>query len=175
MERTVSYVRNNLMVGIKYKSLTDLNQQAYAWCNKANNKVHGTTNKVPLDLLASEKLNPLTREFQLPNRSYRKIGKDCLISFESNKYSVPSRFAEKDAFIQVTGQVLSIYHREKVIAQHRINPGNNVMNINPLHYESLTKRQSKDVSNTLLDEGDILHANVTDIDLSVYDLEVFYE
>lgn len=147
VERTVSYVRNNLMVGIK----------------------------VPLNLLSSEKLNPLTREFQLPNRSYRKIGKDCLISYESNKYSVPSRFAGKDAFIQVTGQVLSIYHREKVIAQHRINPGNNVMNINPLHYESLTKRLSKEVSNTLLDEGDILHVNVADIDLSVYDLEVFYE
>ena len=35
VERTVSYVSNILMVGIKYDSLPDLNRQAYAWCKKA--------------------------------------------------------------------------------------------------------------------------------------------
>lgn len=175
VERTVSYVRNNLMIGIKYESLTDLNHQASSWCNKVNAKVHGTTGKVPFDVLPSEKLNPLTREFQIPNRAYRKIGKDCLVSFDGNKYSVPSRFAGRDAFIKVTGQILSIYYREKVIAQHRINPGHNVMNINPHHYEPLTKRQSQDVDNTLLNDTDILYASIPDIDLSVYDMGVSYE
>ena len=36
IERTVSFVRNNLMIGIKYDNLTDLNIQALAWCNKVN-------------------------------------------------------------------------------------------------------------------------------------------
>lgn len=75
----------------------------------------------------------------------------------------------------MTGQILSIYYREKVIAQHRINPGHNVMNINPHHYEPLTKRQSQDVDNTLLNDTDILYASIPDIDLSVYDMGVSYE
>ena len=37
IERTVRYVRENFMVGIKYKNLEDLNRQAYAWCEKVNN------------------------------------------------------------------------------------------------------------------------------------------
>jgi len=33
VERTVQFVRDNFMVGIKYNSLADLNGQALAWCN----------------------------------------------------------------------------------------------------------------------------------------------
>ena len=41
-ERTVQFVIDNFMVGIKYNSLPDLNGQALAWCNKVNGKVHAT-------------------------------------------------------------------------------------------------------------------------------------
>ena len=43
VERTVQFVRDTFMVGIKYNSLADLNGQALAWCNKVNGKVHATT------------------------------------------------------------------------------------------------------------------------------------
>ena len=46
VERTVQFVRDNFMVGIKYNSLADLNGQALAWCNKVNGKVHATTDEV---------------------------------------------------------------------------------------------------------------------------------
>lgn len=36
IERTVHFVRDNFMTGIKYKSLNDINGQALAWCNKVN-------------------------------------------------------------------------------------------------------------------------------------------
>ena len=39
-ERTVQFVIDNFMVGIKYNSLTDLNGQAPAWCNKVDGNVH---------------------------------------------------------------------------------------------------------------------------------------
>lgn len=51
VERTVQYVRDNFMTGIKYTSLNDLNGQAVNWCNKVNSRVHGTTNEVPFDRL----------------------------------------------------------------------------------------------------------------------------
>jgi len=47
VERTVQFVWDNFMVGIKYNSLDDLNGQALAWCNKVNAKVHATTNGFP--------------------------------------------------------------------------------------------------------------------------------
>jgi hypothetical protein len=58
VERTVQFVRDNFMVGIKYSSLDDLNGQALAWCNKVNGKVHATTNEIPFERLKREALNP---------------------------------------------------------------------------------------------------------------------
>ncbi len=65
VERTVQFVRDNFMVGIKYNSLADLNGQALAWCNKVNGKVHATTNEVPVERLKKEGLSPLSREYIL--------------------------------------------------------------------------------------------------------------
>lgn len=69
VERTVRFVRDNFMVGIKYESLADLNGKALAWCNKVNGKVHATTNEVPFERLKKERLNPLHRiSYQKKNR-----------------------------------------------------------------------------------------------------------
>ena len=67
VERTVRYVRENFMVGIRYNSLDDLNGQALAWCRKVNNRVHGTTNKIPAQQLAEECLQPMLREYITDN------------------------------------------------------------------------------------------------------------
>ena len=48
VERTVQFVRDNFMVGIRYKSLDDLNGQAVAWCNKVNARFTLPLEKSPL-------------------------------------------------------------------------------------------------------------------------------
>ena len=80
------------MVGIKYRSLDDLNGQAQAWCNKVNAKVHATTNEIPFERLKREKLNPLKREYIIDRINLRRVQKDCLISYAGNQYSVPSEY-----------------------------------------------------------------------------------
>ena len=79
VERTVQFVRDNFMVGIKYDSLADLNGQALAWCNKVNGNVHATTNEIPFERLKKERLNPLTREYIIDKINLRRVQKDCLI------------------------------------------------------------------------------------------------
>lgn len=72
VERTVQFVRDNFMVGIKYSSLNDLNGQALAWCNKVNAKVHATTNEIPFERLKKEGLSPLKREYIIDKINLRK-------------------------------------------------------------------------------------------------------
>ena len=74
IERTVRYVRDNLMTGIEYKNLSDLNGQAQAWCNKVNGKEHGTTGKIPFQQLKRENLNPLLREYIIDKINLRRVG-----------------------------------------------------------------------------------------------------
>ena len=78
VERTVQFVRDNFMVGIKYNSLADLNGQALAWCNKVNGKVHATTNEIPFERLKKEGLSPLSREYIIDKINLRRVQKDCL-------------------------------------------------------------------------------------------------
>ena len=75
VERTVQFVRDNFMVGIKYNSLADLNGQALAWCNKVNGKVHATTNEIPFERLKKEGLSPLTREYIIDKINLRRVQK----------------------------------------------------------------------------------------------------
>ena len=70
---------------IRYHSLDDLNGQALAWCRKVNNRVHGTTNKIPAQQLAEECLQPMLREYITDKMNVRKVEKDCLISYAVNK------------------------------------------------------------------------------------------
>ena len=99
--RTVAYVRDNFMVGIKYGSLDDLNGQAYAWCNKVNGKAHATTNEIPFERLKKESLNPLKREHVIDKINLRRVQKDCLVSYAGNQYSVPSEYVGKSTLAKM--------------------------------------------------------------------------
>ena len=168
VERTVGYVRDNLMVGIAYDSLDDLNGQAAAWCNKVNGKEHGTTGKIPFEQLKHERLNPLVREYIIDKINLRRAGKDCLISYSGNQYSVPSEYAGRDLAVVALGNMLAVYHEGKQIAVHRLSYSKKDMIVNPAHYQRLTVKQSFGVENTLFVD-DAIDKPVSVHDLSVYD------
>lgn len=120
VERTVQFVRDNFMVGIKYNSLADLNGQALAWCNEANSKVHATTNEIPFEWLKKEGVNPHTREYIIDQINLRQVQKDCLISYAGNQYSVPAEYVGKDVAVVALDNMLAAYYEGKQIALHRI-------------------------------------------------------
>jgi transposase len=169
VERTVSYVRDNLMVGIKYNSLEDLNGQALAWCNKVNGKEHGTTGKIPFERLKQERLNPLIREYIIDKINLRRVGKDCLISYNGNQYSVPSEYAGRDLAVVALGNMLAVYHEGKQVATHRLSQTKRDMVVNPGHYQRLTVKQTFDIENTLLSGDEVLDHPVSMANLSAYD------
>jgi len=169
IERTVRYVRENLMVGIRYNSLSDLNGQALAWCNKVNAQEHGTTGEIPFQRMKKERLNPLIREYIIDKINLRRVGKDCLISYSGNQYSVPSEYAGRDVAVVALGNMLAAYHEGKQVALHRLSYQKKDMVVNPVHYRKLTVKQSFDIENTLLDDEDVFDKPVHIHDLSVYD------
>jgi len=169
VERTVGYVRDNLMTGIKFSGLADLNGQAVAWCNKVNGKEHGTTGDIPFERLKRERLNPLVREYIIDKINLRRVGKDCLISYSGSQYSVPSDYAGRDLAIVTLGNLLAVYHEGKQVAMHRLSNVKKDMVVNPAHYQRLTLKQNLEVENTLFLVDDPLDRPVTLHDLSVYD------
>ena len=66
------------------------------------------------------------------------------------------------------------YYEGKQIALHRISYQKKDMVVNPQHYRRLTLKQSMDVENPLLEQGNIIAFPLKSRDLSRYD-EVLYE
>jgi transposase len=170
VERTVSYVRNNFMVGIKYASLDDLNRQAMNWLIKINGKIHGTTGEIPQQRLLKERLSPLVREYIIDKINLRKVEKDCLISYSNNRYSVPSEYVGKYVTVVVLDNMLAAYYESKQIALHRLSYHKNDMVVNRDHYRQILVKQSFDIENLLLKNANIVDFNPLNINLGVYDV-----
>lgn len=169
VERTVRYVRENFMVGIKYHSLADLNNQAHTWCNKINAKIHGTTNERPIDRLAEEHLLPLKREYIIDKINLRRVEKDCLISYAGNKYSVPAEYVGKDVTVIVLDHMLAAYFEGKQIALHKLSYSRNTLNVNKEHYKSMIVKSGFDIENTLLNNPDLVDLSIPNHSLKKYD------
>lgn len=170
VERTVAFVRDNFMTGIRYESLDDLNGQAYRWCNKVNGSIHGTTGERPFDRLPKETLSPLKREYIIDKINLRRVEKDCLISYAQNKYSVPSEYVGRDVAVIVLDNMLAAYYQGKQIALHRLSYDKRAMVVNKEHYKRLLIRQSCDIENLLLNNHATLDVEVQPTALSVYDI-----
>ena len=169
VERTVRYVRENFMVGIKYNSLADLNSQAHAWCNKIKAKIHGTTNERPIDRLAEENLLPLKREYIIDKINLRRVEKDCLISYAGNKYSVPAEYVGRDVTVIVLDHMLAAYFEGKQIALHKLSYSRNTLNVNKEHYKSMIVKSNFDIENTLLSNPDLVDLSIPNHSLKKYD------
>ena len=169
VERTVLFVRDNFMVGIRYDSLNDLNGQALAWCNKVNAKEHSTTGEIPLERLKKEGLNPLSREYLIDKINLRRVEKDCLISYAGNKYSIPSEYVGRDVAVVGLHNMLAAYYEGKQIALHRLSYQKKDMVVNPVHYRRLTLKQSFETENTLLAGDHGLDFPIHQPDLNIYD------
>lgn len=169
VERTVAFVRDNFMTGIRYSSLDDLNGQAVAWCNKVNGRPHSTTGEIPFERLGKEHLSPLSRQYLIEKINLRRVEKDCLISYAGNKYSVPAEYVGKDVAVVGLDNMLAAYFEGKQIALHKISYQKKDMVVNPSHYRRLTIRQTFDIENTLLDGGKVIDFPIKAPDLNTYD------
>jgi hypothetical protein len=143
--------------------------KAIAWCNKVNAKEHGTTGMIPFEQLKYEQLNPLIREYIIDKINMRRVGKDCLVSYSGNQYSVPSEYAGKDVSVVALENMFAVYYGNKQIAIHRISPAKKDIVVNPKHYKKLTVKQSFDIENTLFSENEQIDSSVLFPELAVYD------
>jgi transposase len=169
VERTVRFVRENFMVGIRYESLADLNGQAVAWCNKVNAKVHATTNEIPFERLKDENLNPIKHEYIIDRINLRRVQKDCLISYSGNQYSMPSEYVGKDVAIVAMDNILVAYYEGKQVAVHRISRQKKDMVIAPNHYANIKIKERAGTLNPLMKQEVSYEVENIPMDLTKYD------
>ena len=122
VESGIKYVKNNFFLGRKFSGEKDLKERLFKWYTRTNQRIHGTTRKVPQEVFEKEekaKLIPLPKEeFKLAKVGTRKVYHDCHIYVDYNYYSVPFEYVGKEVEIELTRNLLKVYSQGKEIALH---------------------------------------------------------
>ncbi len=141
IERVVQHVKKDFFLGLKFDSVPTLNSLALTWCEEVNAKVHGTTYEVPLERLKLEDLRPLNSvtPYQIVQTEFRKISRDCFVSHQSNKYSVPWRYAGRNCRLLIKNGRFDVMVDDEVVATHEIVPGTHRCIRLKEHFEGLYK------------------------------------
>lgn len=139
IENTIGYVRRDFFLGGSFNSLQDMNTQALSWLDKVNSRVHGTTHEIPFERLKLEGLKPVDRvpAYLIIHEETRKISRDCYVSYLGNKYTVPYRFAGREATLRILDGTFRVMVGGELACEHEILPGNGRTSRNKEHLRGL--------------------------------------
>lgn len=139
IERALRDLRDFLRVNT-FGDLKELNRKVSLWRIEQNQRVHRSTQKAPLQALKEEKLKPLPA---IAYRPYRvvlaSISKTGFVEFETNRYSVPSSYAERACEIFAYPDHLQVMIKANRIAFHRRSFGRREKFEDPTHREMLLR------------------------------------
>ncbi|MGC4192928.1 MAG: IS21 family transposase [Thermomicrobiales bacterium] len=113
VERQVAIVRDHVIAGRSFDSIAELDGAFEAWLPMRRAQIHRTHGQVIAVRAEPDRaaLLPLPAQpYLVTDKHLRRVGKDCLVSFEASFYSVPARAvrAGQRVQLQVDGESVTI-------------------------------------------------------------------
>lgn len=148
VERQVLIVRDHVLAGRAFSSIEEMNAAFTAWVPMRRAKVHGTHGEV-IGLRAVRDhvaLRPLPQTpYVVTQRHLRYVGKDCLVAFDANLYSVPARRVRPRQLVEVRATKSQImlhatapgHSGETLLATHPRAVGRGARIVDEKHWDGL--------------------------------------
>lgn len=148
VESGVKYLKRNFLPGRRFIDDQDLREQLRQWeAEIADVRVHGTTHERPIDRFAREQRHLIATGgqpgFRLETSQPRRVAEDYLISFETNRYSVPFTLIGQTVEVRRRGGHLIITHRGQRVAEHDELPGKHQVRVLPEHGPGASARTTR--------------------------------
>jgi transposase len=148
VESGVKYLKRNFLRGRTFVDIVDLQRQLDQWnAEIADVRIHGTTHEAPLARFAHERsaLIPTRGQpsFALAGRRSRIVASDYLVSFETNRYSVPFGLIGQTVEVERQGGHIVVYHRDRPVAHHEMASGKYQLVQSPEHGPGAAARHSR--------------------------------
>lgn len=124
VERPMDYIRESFWRGYSYSTLQQANQEVLRWkLEVADQRVHGTHRQQVIARWEEEaphlgQLPPTDYDTSL--KYFRKVYKDCLLSYGGNRYYVPPEAVGKKVLLKIKGNQLRIYDDDILLKQYQI-------------------------------------------------------
>lgn len=122
VENAVGYVKKNFLAGTELPDFSALAPAVKLWLDTvANVRIHGETRKKPVEMLLIERphLLPLPANiYDIATVSQVRASSQFRVTLETNRYSVPARFAGLRLTMKTCPDRLCLYHENALIARH---------------------------------------------------------
>lgn len=123
VERSVRIVKEQLIAGLTYKSLDEMNAYARNWCrNIISQEICSTTGEKPHDIFVSQELPALTalpsEAFDIPHWFEGKVQRDHHVVVKGNFYSVPTSFIGMMLQVRFGLKTVRFYQDFQLIKTH---------------------------------------------------------
>lgn len=127
VERLVRFVKDNFLAGRVFSTITDLNYEAWKWCDNQNNRYHKAVDCIPherhriscMQNAALLKDSFDVRKYLCPIRS---ISFDGFVSYEGRRFGVPYSYMHHNCRVKRENFTLYVYDLElrRVLITHDI-------------------------------------------------------
>jgi transposase len=123
VERPMDYIRERFWRGHDFNSIQKTNADVIAWLNDtANRRIHGT-HREPVDERWAKEIPCLKShppvDYDTSLKVFRKVYKDCQLSYNGNRYQVPYHVVGKKVMLKIKGDLIRIYHDQELLASYR--------------------------------------------------------
>jgi transposase len=122
VESGVGYVKKNFLRGTEFTDFSAVNPAAQLWLNEiANVREHGETHRRPVELFAEERESlrrPNPNAYDLGRVLNVRASSQFRISLDTNRYSVPARYANQRVIVKAYPERVCIYAQDQLIARH---------------------------------------------------------
>ena len=143
VERPIHFLRERFWRGYVFRTLARANEDVLAWLNEtANRRIHGTHHRRVDERWEVELpyLGPLpATDYDTSLKTFRKVYRDCQISYNGNRFVVPHRAVGKRVLLKIKNGVLRIFHDQDLLATYPELQGKHQLVSNPRFYEELLR------------------------------------
>ena len=151
IESGVKYVRRNFLCGLQGREpagLSELNAELRQWlATVANVRIHGTTGEQVCLRWEEEKPELRTVDgrvaYPYADDELRKVSRDCYVSWQSSRYSVPWTYAGKPVWVRENGSNVEVRYGAQQIARHERAMRRHQVVTQPVHHQGIPDGSEK--------------------------------
>lgn len=154
VENAVAYVKKSFLQGREITRFDELAPAVKLWLERiANVREHGETKTRPVDRLVEERpllvpLNP--QPYAAVQTRTVRASRRCRVTIDTNRYSVPTRYAGALLTAQLSAERVTLYAEAKLVAEHLRSFGRRIDRENPDHVRELEAQKKTGARQRLL-------------------------
>lgn len=141
VERPIDYIRERFWRGYLFESVEKANADLRCWLDAtANRRIHGTHRQPVNERWQQEKpfLGPLPAgDYDTCVKVFRKVYKDCLVSYETNRYLLPHHAVGKRILLKIKDATIRFFDDDQLLVTYKQSKGRHQIVGDRFFYEQL--------------------------------------